>query len=105
MLRAAGATSAGITAALGFTPAAAALSGTSASLGGAALLAGAVATGTVTITGAAVGMTVNITPNTYPGDAIDWRGYVSAVNTVTVIVSAIIAATPTASTYNVRVTQ
>lgn len=81
------------------------LSGTSASLGGGALAAGAAATGTVTISGAAVGMHVACTPNTYPGDAIDWRAYVSAANTVTVVVSAIIAATPTASTYNVRINQ
>lgn len=81
------------------------LSATSASIGGSALLAGAVATGTVTVAGAVSGMVVLVTPNTYPGDAIDWRAYVSSANTVTVVVSAIIAATPAASTYNVRVIQ
>ena len=104
MLRASGPTAAGITAALGGAPAVI-LSGTSVSIGGGALLAGAVATNTVSITGVSVGMTVFVTPNTYPGDAIDWRAYVSAANTVTVVVSAIIAATPIASTYNVRVVQ
>lgn len=81
------------------------LSATSASIGGGALIAGGVATGTVAVAGATTSMTVTVSPNTYPGDAIDWRGYVSVNGTVTIIISAIIAATPAASTYNVRVHQ
>jgi hypothetical protein len=81
------------------------LSGTSASLGGSALLAGACTTGTVSITGATTSMVVNVTPVTYPGAGVEWEGYVSAAGTVTVTVCGIIAVTPTASTYNVRVQQ
>lgn len=81
------------------------LSGTSASLGGGALAAGACTSGTVAITGAAVGMDAHATPSTYPGDGSEWAAYVSAANTITVKVCAIIALTPTASVYNVRVLQ
>ena len=83
--------------------AAATLPGLSGSIGGGALLAGAVATGTVAIAGATTAMTVTCTPNTYPGNGISWFAYVSSAGTVTVVVIAIIAATPVASTYNVRV--
>lgn len=79
------------------------LSGTSASIGGSALLAGACSSGTVSITGATTSMAVVATPATYPGDGSEWAAYVSSANTVTVKVCAIIALTPTASTYNVRV--
>jgi len=81
------------------------LSGTSASLGGGALLAGDCASNTTTVTGAASGMTVVATPGTYPGDGNYWLAYVSASNTVTTKVCAVIAGTPTASTYNIRVIQ
>lgn len=81
------------------------LSGTSASIGGSALAAGACASGTVSITGAATTMAVQATPATYPGDGIFWHGYVSSAGSVTVKVCASVAATPTASTYNVRVIQ
>lgn len=79
------------------------LTGTSGSLGGGALAAGACASGTVSITGSTTAMSVVATPVTYPGDAIYWKAYVSAAGTVTVKVCAAIAATPTSSTYNVRV--
>jgi hypothetical protein len=79
------------------------LSGTSPAIGGSALLAGGTATDTVNISGAAVGMAVAVTPNTYPGAGVDWDAYVSAPGVVTVVVTGIIAVTPTASTYNVRV--
>lgn len=79
------------------------LSGVSASIGGAALTAGQVATAAVTVQGAVVGQTVSVTPNTYPGDGVVWDGYVSAANTVTVRITAVVAVTPTASTYNIRV--
>jgi hypothetical protein len=76
---------------------------TSSSIGGSLLAAGACASGTATATGITNGMVVDVTPQTYPGDGIVWKGYMSAANTVTVKVCAIIAATPTASLYNVRV--
>lgn len=79
------------------------LTGVSASIGGGALLAGACASDTVTITGAASGMAVTVTPVTDPGAAIYWHGFVSASDTVTVKVCAAIGATPTATTYQVRV--
>ncbi|WP_124485670.1 MULTISPECIES: hypothetical protein [unclassified Burkholderia] len=81
------------------------LSGTSSSIGGSSLAAGACASTTVTITNATTGMAVSVAPVTYPGDGFYWRGYVSSANTVTVSVCAAAAGTPTASTYNVRVLQ
>lgn len=83
----------------------ASLSGTTGSIGGGALLAAACTSGTVAVTGATTSMTVNVTPNTYPGDGSLFFGYVSSSNTVTVKVCAIAALTPTAGTYNVRVIQ
>ncbi|WP_297505911.1 hypothetical protein [Ferrovum sp.] len=88
--------------ALGIVPT---LSGTSTSIGGAALVAGGTATTTVNIAGATTSMGVVVSPTTFPGAGIDWSGYVSSSGVVTVVVTAIIAATPTASTYNVRVLQ
>lgn len=79
------------------------LTGTTGSIGGGALLAGACASGTVTVTGATTAMTVTVAPNTYPGDGTLFYGYVSSTNTVTVKVCAIVALTPTSGTYNVRV--
>lgn len=79
------------------------LTGTTGSIGGSALLAGACASGTVAVTGSTTTMTVNVTPNTYPGDGTLFYGYVSTNGTVTVKACAIIALTPTSSTYNVRV--
>lgn len=80
------------------------LSATSASIGGGVLASGACATTNTTVTGATVGMGVNTTPTTYPGDGFYWRGYVSAPNTVVVSVCSVTnSATPTASTYAVRV--
>jgi hypothetical protein len=84
------------------TAASSALSGTSGSIGGSALTAGTCTSGTVTVTGATTSMAVVATPVTYPGDGAEWEGYVSAANTVTVKVCAIVAVTPTASAYNVR---
>lgn len=79
------------------------LTGVSSSIGGGALLAGACASTTVSITGATTSMPATAGPNTYPGDGTTWLAYVSSSNTVTVKVCATIALTPTASTYNVRV--
>lgn len=81
------------------------LSGTTGSIGGGALLAGACASGTVAVTNSTTSMTVTVSPNTYPGDGTDFYGYVSSNGTVTVKVCALVAVTPTSSTYNVRVIQ
>lgn len=81
------------------------LSGTTGSIGGSALAAGACASGTVAVANSTTAMAVDASPVTYPGDGIFWRGYVSASGTVTVKVCASVAATPTASAYNVRVLQ
>ncbi len=81
------------------------LSGTTAAIGGGALAAGGTATGTVAIAGATTAMAVVVTPSAYPGNGVDWAGYVSSSGVVTVVITAIIAVTPTATTYNVRVIQ
>jgi hypothetical protein len=83
------------------------LSGASGSIGGSALAAGACASGTVAVANATTSMAVVATPATYPGDAFDWKAYVSAAGTVTVKVCTNLAGggTPAASTYNVRVVQ
>lgn len=81
------------------------LSGTTGSIGGGALLAGACTSGTVAVTGSTTAMAVAATPVTYPGDGAYWMGYVSTAGTVTVKLCAAVALTPGASTYNVRVLQ
>jgi len=81
------------------------LAGTSASIGGSALVAGQTATTTVTVTGATTAMVALCSPVTYPGAAFTWDAYVSAPNTVTVVLQATVAGTPAASAYNVRVLQ
>jgi hypothetical protein len=74
---------------------------TSGSIGGGLLLAGA--TATVAVPGAQPGMMAVCSPNTFPGVGGLWYAYVSAADTVTIVLQAIIAWTPTASTYNVLV--
>lgn len=81
------------------------LSGVTGSIGGGALLAGTCTSGTVGITASTTAMSVVATPVTYPGDGTDWIGYVSSAGTITVKVCALVAVTPTATTYNVRVLQ
>ncbi len=81
------------------------LTGATGSIGGSALAAGACTSGTATVSGAATSMAAAASPNTYPGDGIIWDGQITSANTVTVKVCAIVALTPTASTYNVRVLQ
>jgi len=81
------------------------LTGTTGSIGGSALLAGACSTGTVSITGATTGMAVVATPVTYPTAGNFWQSYVSSAGVVTVAVCAAVADTPTASVYNVRIIQ
>lgn len=81
------------------------LTGTTGSIGGGALLAGACTSGTVSVTGAATSMTTIATPASYPGDGAMWDSYVSTAGVVTVKVCAVVALTPSASAYNVRVVQ
>lgn len=88
------------------TPAAI-LTGTTGSIGGSALAAGACAAGTATVTGATTAMAVSTSPSADPDSTLTtgvaMYAFVSASNTVTVRVCAIVAVTPTATTYNVRV--
>lgn len=79
------------------------LTGKSASLGGSLMTTGQTITTTVTITGAAVGMVAETNPETYPGDGFVWSAYISSANTVTVRVTCVLAGTPSASLYDVRV--
>lgn len=81
------------------------LSGTTGSIGGGVLLAGACTSGTVSVGSSTTAMAVVATPVTYPGDGVTWAGYVSTSGTVTVKVCVIVGLTPGASTYNVRVIQ
>ena len=81
------------------------LSGATSTITPGALLAGACASGTVTLTGATTSMVATASPVTYPGDGNYWLAYVSAANTVTVKVCAAVADTPTASVFNVSVSQ
>lgn len=81
------------------------LSGTTASIGGGALLAGACATGTATVAGATTAMVPAAAASTtaVPGAGFSVNAQVTSSNTVTVSVCAIVNGTPTASTYLVRV--
>lgn len=83
------------------------LSATSASIGGSAVGAGACASGTVSVTGATTSMAVKATPAADPGASFIPWAFVSSANTVTVRVCNFTStsATPTATTYNVRVIQ
>lgn len=81
------------------------LSGTTASIGGGALAAGACTSGTVAVANSTTAMVAVASPVTYPGDGSVWTAYVSGAGTVTVKVCALVAVTPVASAYNVRVIQ
>lgn len=80
-------------------------SGVTGSIGGGLLTAGSCTSGTAAVSGATTSMVAMASPVTYPGDGTSWFAYVSAGNTVTVKVCAMVALTPGASTYNVRVLQ
>lgn len=56
-----------------------------------------------TVTGATTSMVAEADPVTYPGDGAVYFAYVSGANTVTTKVCSILALTPTASIYNIRV--
>jgi hypothetical protein len=84
------------------------LSGTTGSIGGAALLAGACSTGTVSVTGAVPGMLAVAAPSdgtNIPALGVSIAAVVTSSGIVTVSVCALLALTPTAKTYNVRVIQ
>jgi hypothetical protein len=79
------------------------LSGTTGSIGGSSLTAGACSTGSVTLTGAVAGHTVAVSAadGTLPNALTVISAAVTSVNTVTVQVCAIAAVTPSAKAYNV----
>lgn len=78
--------------------------GTTGSLGGSLLSAGACSTTTLAVNGATNAMIVNVTPVADPGGQFFWKGYVSSANTVTAaICNGGSIGTPVATTYNVRV--
>lgn len=79
--------------------------GTTGSIGGVLLVAGACTSGTVAVAGSTTAMAVSASPVTYPGDGAYWLAYVSTNGTVTVKVCQAILGTPGASAYNVRVLQ
>jgi len=83
------------------------LTGTTSSIGGSALAAGICTTGTASVSTAANSMAVAVSPAADPGTGFTWGAWVSAANTVTVRVCNIsgASATPTATAYNVRVSQ
>jgi hypothetical protein len=81
------------------------LTGTTSSIGGGALLAGACTSGTAAVTGSTTAMSAIASPVTYPGDGAMWDAYVSTAGTVTVKVCALVGVTPSATAYNVRVIQ
>jgi hypothetical protein len=83
------------------------LSATSTSIGGSSVSAGQCASGTVSVTGATTSMAVKATPVADPGASFIPWAFVSSANTVTVRVCNFTStsATPTATTYNVRVIQ
>jgi hypothetical protein len=82
-----------------------ALSGTTATIGGSALAAGACTTGTAAISGASTSMAVAVSPSADPGTGFSWEGWVSGTGAVTVRLCNVsgASATPAAVTYNVRV--
>ncbi|HAM57330.1 MAG TPA: hypothetical protein DCQ64_18735 [Candidatus Rokubacteria bacterium] len=80
-----------------------ALAATTGSIGGAALLPGECSGATVGVTGAATTMVAVASPNTHPGYGVYWIATVSSTNNVTVSVCSVVAVTPAAGTYNVRV--
>jgi Pectate lyase superfamily protein len=83
------------------------LSGTTSSIGGSALAAGICTTGTASVTGVSTAMAVAVSPAADPGTGFTWNAWVSSTTTVTVRVCNIsgASATPTATAYNVRVSQ
>ncbi len=83
------------------------LVGTTGSIGGSALAAGACTTGTASVTSTTTSMAVAISPASDPGTGFTWNAWVSAAGTVTARVCNVsgVSATPTAVAYNVRAIQ
>jgi len=82
------------------------MSGTTGSIGGGLLTAGACTSGTVTVTGATVGMPAIATPSdgtNIAGVGTVITATVTSTNTVTVSVCALLSVTPAAKTYSVRI--
>lgn len=81
------------------------MGGTTSSIGGSALLLGACASGTATVTGATTGQNAiaNTSDGSFLGSSFSIQANVSSSNTVTVNVCALVAGTPASKTYNVRV--
>lgn len=75
----------------------------SVTMGGSLLLAGGCQSQDVTVTGATVGMGVNVNPTTDPGGGSTQYAWVNAANTVRVRVCGIIAITPASTTYQIKV--
>lgn len=85
------------------------LSGTTGSIGGGALAPGACTAGTASVTGARSTMVAAASPSADPDSTLStgvaFYAFVSANDVVTVRLCAIVAVTPAAATYNVRVLQ
>lgn len=82
------------------------LTGTTGSIGGGLLLAGACASGIATVTGADPGDPVAVSASdgtNIPALGASISGTVTSANTVTVNVCALLSLTPTAKTYTVKV--
>lgn len=79
------------------------LSGTSTSLNPGVMTSGQRATVNVTVTGATTAMVATCSPTVDPGAGFVWTAFVSAPNTVTVCLTCVLAGTPSAATYVVRV--
>lgn len=82
------------------------LAATTASLGGSVLLLGARSCNTTNVAGALSGMSVQASPNGDPGAGVSPpNAWVSSSGVVTTCISALVAVTPTAQTYNLRIIQ
>jgi len=85
------------------------LTGATGSIGGSQLQAGQCASGTATVSGADTSMTAVASPSSNPladsNHGLSIWAFVSAANTVTVEVCAVVTTTPISTTYNVRVSQ
>lgn len=57
---------------------------------------------TVTVTGANTSMAVSVSPQSSPGANVAWSGFVSAASTVDIRLCTLVAFTPSAVTYNIR---
>ena len=77
----------------------------SSSIGGALLLLGACQSTDVTINGVTTAMTAVVSPQTDPGNAVQWQAFIKSANTVTVRICALASVTPASTVYNIKVLQ